>query len=224
MTVNLILSIDQAKHDGSQAMDIVELALKLREEGRPVVGVDLCGEPNKPVDRSIFRPAFQKAREEGLGVTIHFAEVPASSTRQDLEEELSWQPRRLGHVIHVPPDMRKEIIRRGIGVELCLTCNVLAGMLPSSAIVDGSRPSFVQHHFRDWWGEGGDMPLVSLGTDDVGVFGSWSSDEHWLASEHFCLSEDDLLRLSRCAMRTAFCDEATKTKVSKTMDDFDGRR
>ena len=217
MIARLILSIDQAKHDASQAMQIVDLALRLRGEGRPVVGVDLCGDPNKSVDRRIFREAFLKARQRGLGVTIHFAEVPASSTAEDLAEELSWNPKRLGHVIHVPPAVREEIKKRGIHVELCLTCNVLAGMLP----LREDRPGrWEDHHFRDWWDEGRD-PMLSLGTDDIGVFGSPSSEEHRLVGEHFGLSQKDLIHLSRNAIEGAFCEEEVRRKIRDRLAVFE---
>ncbi|ORX35368.1 hypothetical protein BD324DRAFT_582093 [Kockovaella imperatae] len=210
MTTRLILSIDQAKHDAEKAMSIVEMALGLRADGEPVVGVDLCGDPHKPVDRSIFRNAFNKAAAHDLGITVHFAEVPESSTREILEEQLSWRPQRLGHVIHVPEALRRDIQRHGIGVELCLTCNVVAGMLPS----DGS---FSDHHFRQWWG--GSSP-VSLGTDDVGVFGSLHSEEHLLASQYFQLDRKDLIELSRQAIRMAFCEPEIKASIEEKLQSF----
>jgi adenosine deaminase len=194
MKTSLILSIDQAKHSSAQAIRIVDLATRLRDEGLPVVGVDLCGDPHRTEDMTIFREAFRLAKERELGITLHFAEVPHSSSPQVLDEMLSWIPDRLGHVIHVPLEMRKEIIKRNISVELCLTCNVLAGMLPGKA-------GFEQHHFRDWWKGGA---RVSLGTDDVGVFGSMPSEEYLLAAKHFGLSRRDLVALSRGALKGAF--------------------
>lgn len=194
MRTNLILSIDQAKHTTEQAIRIVDLATTLRDEGMPVVGVDLCGDPHRTADMTIFRPAFKVAKERGLGITLHFAEVPHSSSPEVLEEMLSWQPDRLGHVIHVPPALRQVIIAREISVELCLTCNVLAGMLPDKA-------SYEQHHFQEWWKGGA---RVSLGTDDVGVFGSMPSEEYLIAATHFGLSRRDLVGLSLGALKGAF--------------------
>jgi len=198
MRTNLILSIDQAKHTADQAIHIANMASYLRDEGLPVVGVDLCGDPHRTKDMTIFRPAFALAKAAGLSVTLHFAEVPHSSTEDVLREMLSWKPDRLGHVVHVPKPMRQEIIDRQISVELCLTCNVLAGMLPDKA-------GFERHHFREWWEGGG---RVSLGTDDVGVFGSMPSEEYLLAARHFALSRKELIRLSREALKGAFGDTA----------------
>ena len=61
----MILSIDR-KNIGKEAMEVVDLAVKYRHRG--VVGVDLCGDPSRG-DVTIFREAFQRAKEEGLEVT-----------------------------------------------------------------------------------------------------------------------------------------------------------
>jgi adenosine deaminase len=215
MKVGLILSVDRVKHSQDQADHIVDLAITLKNERLPVLGVDLCGDPSKPIDIKIFQKAFNRAKENGLGLTIHFAEVPASSTTEELEQILSWQPDRLGHVIHVPQATRQEIVRRGIHVELCLTCNVLAGMLP------GHKPStdIGDHHFPSWYTTS-EKPLLSLGTDDVGVFGSNSSEEHWLAASYFDLTMMDLISISRNAMLGAFADQETKQAVWTELDTF----
>lgn len=208
MRVNLILSIDRAKHDAIQAESIVDLAIKLQRVGLPVVGVDLCGDPHPAIDIIKFSRAFNRAKQSRLGITLHFAEIPSSSSRVELEELLSWKPDRLGHVIHVPLDLRRRILDNNIGVELCLTCNVLAGMLPGEAGLDA-------HHFAWWWGQRGS---VSLGTDDVGVFGSWGSEEYRLAGEHFGLSRKDLVEVSRIAMDKAFGSKGEKARVLGILD------
>lgn len=227
MLVNLILSVDRAKHSYEQADRIVDLALRSKTAGRPVVGIDLAGDPTAPTDLASFRPSFRKAKEGGLGLTVHFAELPSKTLGEEMREMLNWNPDRLGHVIHVPLHVKEEIVKRGIGVELCLTCNVLAGMLPPRSNSSNSTPhnpltrdigqeenpasaasasrGFPDHHFGWWWTTtlGMNHP-ISLGTDDVGVFLSNSSDEHRLAAAHFQLDMDDLKDLTRRAATGAF--------------------
>ncbi|WVQ84573.1 hypothetical protein IAT38_006727 [Cryptococcus sp. DSM 104549] len=200
MTASLLLSLDRAKHSPSQAMEIAQLALQLRDAGRPVVGLDLAGDPNAPCDYASFRPAFALAREKDLPFTLHFAECPRSSSPEELEELLSWAPSRLGHAIYVPEDMRKRIAEREIGVELCLSCNVLADMLPRKN--PEVKCEFSDHHFGQWWKHS--RAVVGLGTDDVGVFGSPSSQEHFLAAKHFGLDGIELIRISWRALEGAF--------------------
>lgn len=71
-------------------------------------------------------------------------------TREELLTILSWKPNRLGHVIHVPSDIKNEILKQEIGLELCLSCNVHAKMFEGT---------FSDHHFGEWRERGG---LIAL--------------------------------------------------------------
>lgn len=139
MRTNLILSIDR-RNDLATALAVVELATKYRDQG--VVGIDLCGDP-AVVPISHLSPAFTLAKSRGLKMTIHFAEHPKSETNGELWEMLAWNPDRIGHVINVPEDVKKEIVKRGLGLELCLSCNVHAKMITGT---------YGDHHFG-WWRE-----------------------------------------------------------------------
>ena len=142
MKTNLILSIDRGNDTATDALETVNLAIAHRSKG--IVGIDLCGNPTKG-DVSIYRSAFEKARSAGLGITVHFGETASSGSKDELETLLSYHPDRLGHVIHVPDDVKEEIEKRRLGLELCMSCNVHAKM------IDGG---FLDHHFGQWrWGE-----------------------------------------------------------------------
>ena len=69
----LIVSIDRR-----MSTDVIEecvmLACTLREQGRRVVGVDLCGDPLAG-DMALLGPYLSRAQAAGLGVTLHIAEV-----------------------------------------------------------------------------------------------------------------------------------------------------
>ena len=137
MPTYLILSIDR-RNTAVQAMETVDLAIKYRSKG--VVGVDLCGDPSKG-DVSIFREAFVKAKSHDLKIALHFAEISGQGLELELNTLLSYQPHRLGHVIHVSESIKREIVRRGIGVELCVSCNVQAQM---------TEGGVGDHHFGSW--------------------------------------------------------------------------
>lgn len=74
MSVGLILSIDR-RETAEQALETAQLAISLVEEG--VVGIDLSGNPtlNK---LSAWLPALEVARQHGLKITLHAAEVCSS--------------------------------------------------------------------------------------------------------------------------------------------------
>ncbi|KAI0182520.1 hypothetical protein EV127DRAFT_56377 [Xylaria flabelliformis] len=201
--VRLILSIDR-RNTLAEAKEVVALALRFRDRG--VVGLDLCGDPTKG-DVSLFTPAFEAAREAGIKITVHFAEAECSASEAELEAIMGWMPDRLGHVIHVPENVKKQIAARaGIGLELCLSCNVQAKMIVGS---------FDAHHFGDWWHVDG--PVVVPCTDDVSVFGSPVSNEWALIQEHFHLLREDILGLARKGIDVIFGGEEQKARLREIM-------
>jgi adenosine deaminase len=201
MKTNLILSIDR-RNDLPTALSVIDLALKYRSKG--VVGIDLCGDP-AVADISIFEPAFAKAKSEGLKITVHFAEAPQSSTPKELWKLLQYEPDRIGHVINVPDDVKEEIVRRKLGLELCLSCNVHAQMITGT---------FGDHHFGYWMETG--CP-IALSTDDVGVFCSELSNEYALIAEHFGLDRKEICGLARSAIDITFADEEEKKRLRELM-------
>ena len=77
-----------------------------------------------------------------------------SGTTDELEALLDFRPDRLGHVIHVPARVKEVIVQRGLGLEMCLSCNVLAGL---------TEGGFLGHHFGEWRRSGCPVALsVSL--------------------------------------------------------------
>ena len=192
--VYLIFSIDR-KMTTEQGMEVVDLAIQYQfrsnNQGCYVVGIDLCGNPTKG-DVSVFTPAFEKAKKHNLGITAHFAEVTQYSTDAELNTILSWKPDRLGHCINVPSELKDVICSQSLGLELCLSCNVLAGL---------TTGGFENHHLKEWITR--DCP-VALSTDDVGIFGSPLSNEYLLVAEHFHLSKDEVVELSKQAAAVAF--------------------
>lgn len=71
--VGVIASLDR-RMSTETMFEIVDIAIKLKEEGLGIVGVDLCGDPTAG-DVEDFREVFGRARSAGLGVTLHIAEV-----------------------------------------------------------------------------------------------------------------------------------------------------
>lgn len=222
LQARLILSINRQNDTPTKAVEIVKLARDLRDQGEPVVGIDLSGDVYTPLRD--YSEAFGLAKQAGLPLSLHFAEVPESSSREELEALLSYDPDRLGHVIHTSPDIRARVIERRIPVELLLTCNILgemllqtetAGSLSSSRATPPTPGSdtrnladdYKRHHFEYYYKAG--QPL-SLGTDDVGVFGSTLSEEYELVSRHFELDRTALIEVSRRAVGGIF--DATETE------------
>lgn len=211
--IQLILSIDRTMTP-SQAHEIVDIASKYTSRANApstaipppsVVALDLCGNPTKG-DVSTFTSTFLRAKAFGLKLTVHFAEVPASSTEEELRTLLSWQLDRLGHAIHIPAHFKDVIKKQKLGLELCLSCNVLAEM---------TQGGFKGHHFGEWAAT--ECP-VALSTDDVGVFESSLSNEYLIASREFGLGRNEVVQLAKKAVAAAF---AGRERMERLIRDFE---
>ncbi|KAF7348062.1 Metallo-dependent hydrolase [Mycena sanguinolenta] len=119
---SLIVSLDR-RMTTRAAQECVEIAHQLKAEGRRVVGVDLCGDPQAG-DMGTFEQQFHDAKEAGLGITLHIAETPANPAEEILQL-LSYAPDRLGHATFLD-DEGKAIVRGNKAcIEICLSSNLL---------------------------------------------------------------------------------------------------
>ncbi|KAL5627256.1 hypothetical protein BROUX41_003409 [Berkeleyomyces rouxiae] len=238
MRVRLLLSLDR-RDSHADARETLDLALQHRDV---VVGIDLCGTPTVRKARALrfFDAYMAEARAAGLQLAVHFGEVrwdtvggaeAADGTDTDADTDadqasgpdredeelrimLDWGPRRLGHVVHVSEHIKQRILQQssggaaggaaGLTLEMCLSCNVHAKMVDS----------YGGHHFLEWWRAGAN---VTLGTDDVGVFGSPLSHEYRLAAQYFGLGRADVVRLARMGIEGIFGGEEEKERLRRVM-------
>ncbi|KAK4241910.1 hypothetical protein C8A03DRAFT_40743 [Achaetomium macrosporum] len=189
------------RHTPTQASQVLLLAKHFL--GRGVVGIDLGGNPAVPLHPAVGLIFEEARRVPGMGMMLHFAEAECSASDAELDMLLGWRPERIGHVIHVSDRVKRNIVRRpGIGLELCLSCNVHAGMI---------HGGFESHHFAEWWKV--EETVVVLSTDDVGVFGSPLSNEYALVARHFGLNHAEICALVRKGVDVIFGGEEEKRRL-----------
>ncbi|DBA90010.1 TPA: hypothetical protein ACH3X2_004337 [Trebouxia sp. C0005] len=197
ISTGLILSIDR-RETAAQAQETVDLAIRLGRH--QVIGIDLSGDPtlNSWHDWS---SALNKARQHGLKITLHAAEVYAP---EETEHMLQFRPDRLGHMCCLSPSLEQQLFSTKIPVELCLSSNVI------TASVKG----FPDHHFLPFYKAG--HPVV-LCTDDQGVFQTSLSKEYAIAAQAFQLTEDDLWTLVLRSVDYTFLSKAAKAELTDLM-------
>ncbi|WP_114854182.1 adenosine deaminase [Brachybacterium sp. YJGR34] len=109
--------------------DLVEIALARRGTG--VVGLDLAGpEAGFPAER--FRAQFERARAEGLHVTIHAGEADGPSS---IASALDCGAERIGHGVRLLEDVRGQelgpvaarVLREQACLEVCPSSNLQTG-------------------------------------------------------------------------------------------------
>jgi adenosine deaminase len=69
----LIVSVDRRMSD-LDVEECISLAIKMKNRGRRVVGIDVCGDPRSG-DMQSFTQHLSRAKGAGLGLTVHIAEV-----------------------------------------------------------------------------------------------------------------------------------------------------
>lgn len=123
--VRLILSMN--RHESVEIGEHV-LAAALEYRGRGVVALDLAGNegdfPAQP-----FWNLFQRAKEFGLGITIHAGEWGGAANVREAVEKLHAD--RVGHGVRAveDPELVDWLAERGIVLEVCPTSNVQSGVV-----------------------------------------------------------------------------------------------
>jgi adenosine deaminase len=188
-----ILSVAVRNYGVERAIEIAELTA-----ARPhpyVVGFSLAGDeagyPPEP-----FLDAYRIATAAGLGCTVHAGEwAGPDSVRGALELPVS----RIAHGVRAieDPALVEELARRRVTLEVCPTSNVVLGVFPT----------YEEHPFPVLRAAG--IPLT-LGSDDPPYFGASVAGEYAIAHEHFGLSEDELVGVTRTAIEASFAEPALR--------------
>lgn len=118
--------------------DPLELADALVDLAVPrpgVVGLDLAGGPLPTQDVTLvdYAPVFERARDVGLGRTVHAGEGrPADEIRMAVER---LHANRIGHgtTLLDDPAVLDLVLDRGVTIEACPTSNVHTGVIESVA-------------------------------------------------------------------------------------------
>ncbi|KAI0367476.1 Metallo-dependent hydrolase [Pilatotrama ljubarskyi] len=193
----LIVSLDR-RMDSRTAAECVECAVKLKNAGRRVVGVDLCGDP-RAGNMVEFADHFRAAKEAGLGVTLHIAEASCSQIPDcpgpETLQLLSFGPDRLGHATFLDEAAKKIVHTREMCIEICLSSNLLCKTVPT---LDA-------HHIRYYIGH--NHP-IAICTDDILPFRNSLLGEYALLMAQsplgLGLTEPEIEKIAKMGMACRF--------------------
>jgi adenosine deaminase len=164
-----------------------------------LVAVDLAGQEARYPDPGRHRAALELARAIGLHVTLHAGEWGgAAQVRRALEVD----PERIAHgpLAIEDPALVRDLVARGVWLDLCPTSNAQASIVASVA----------DHPLRRLLHAG---VRVTLSTDDLTVSDVTLSEEYTRAVERIGLTVPELWALDLAAIEAAFCDEATRERL-----------
>jgi adenosine deaminase len=187
------------------AITVHNPSLELAEKKCEVVGVDLAGFEIRETRAQYFQYDFTGVHRCGLAVTAHAGEND--------DAEGIWQAvyklhtRRIGHGLRLneAPDLKRAVIERRIGLELCPMANYqIVGFKPMNK-------SSKIYPLKSYLDEG---VLVSINTDNIGISEANISDNFLMAARmNPSLTRMDVLRLIRNGIETAFISNSFRNKI-----------
>jgi adenosine deaminase len=189
-------------HDPSANRALAETAALFRGEG--LVGWDLAGPEAAFPDPLVHADAFAAARAGGLRITLHAGEWGGSA---QVRRALAVEPDRIAHGPGAvdDPALCRELIARGVTLDLCPTSNLQAAIVRSVA----------EHPLALLQRAG---VSVSLSTDDTTVSDVTLSEEYRRAVELIGVTVPELWAIDRRALDVAFAEEAVLADLRASFD------
>jgi adenosine deaminase len=189
-------------HEPAANVTLAETASRFRDQG--LTGWDLAGPEEAFPDPRLHADAFAAARAGGLRITLHAGEWGGAA---QVRRALELDPSRIAHGPGTisDPDLCRELIDRGVALDLCPTSNVQAGIVAS----------LEEHPLARLHRAG--VP-VTLSTDDTTVSDISLTDEYVRAVERIGLTMAELWAIDRGGLDVAFADDAA---LAPLRDEFD---
>lgn len=194
--VGLIVSMN--RHEGIEIGEqVLRAAIDHQQLG--VLGIDLAGQEAVFSARP-FQSLFHRARDAGLGITVHAGEWDGAHSVRDAVEHLGAE--RVGHGIRLleDPSLIELVIERGIVLEVCPTSNVDSGVVASSA--NHPLPELYRRGLR-----------TTINTDDPLISNITLSEELTYSFEKMAFSFEEIKHQTLMAAQAAFLPNAARAAL-----------
>jgi adenosine deaminase len=165
----------------------------IRYLGRGVVGIDLAGPECPAFSMAAHAPLFRRAKDAGLGVTLHCGETGNLEELRYVVREIG--PNRIGHGIVAAKDLElmKEIVAAGITLELCPTSNLRNSMIHTVADLKRTVRTLLEHGVA-----------VTVNTDGPELYRTNVYKEQQLLFRIGAMSEEEIARCNEWAFQASF--------------------
>ena len=210
LRVGLILGVNRAPglggddetHDGARAL--VEEALRARDDGVHLVGVDLHGDEQSHPGVEPFVDAFRLAARAGLGLRAHAGEGDGPTSVRDAVDTL--RVHRVGHGVRAveDPDLLARLGQARVPLDLC----------PVSNVRTGTVSSLEAHPIRRLLNAG--IP-VTISSDDPIVFDTCVTAELALLHLAHGFSWRELGELTLHAVTASFLPSVERAALARTV-------
>ncbi len=187
-SIEIWWNLDAIRQFGpDHVMEVAQLAARYVDDGAISFGIG--GDERRGPARGLAA-AYQFAKDAGLRLTAHAGETDGPDS---IVGALEIGAERIGHGIRAAddPELMRRLRDEQIPLEVCITSNVRTGAVPTLA----------QHPVRTLFEAG---VLITLNTDDPGLFDTELANEYRVAREVFGFTEDELRQVKANAMRFRF--------------------
>jgi aminodeoxyfutalosine deaminase len=188
-----------------EAADLT-VAHALAHAGRGIVGIGLGGSENEYPPEP-FSPAFARARDGGLGSVPHAGEAEGAASVRSALKVLGANRIRHGIRALEDPGVVRDLVDRGVVLDVCPTSNVRTGVVASLAA--HPLPGLLEAGVE-----------CTINTDDPAMFGTDLGTELRTAvslgaSARACYA---------AGVHGALCDDQTRAELARIGEEFDWGR
>jgi adenosine deaminase len=196
ITVKLLVTI-RRDYDQDTASRIVDMAIHYADQS--IVGLDLAGD-EVHYSAQPFAELFNKAKDMGLGITVHAGEAAGAESVHTAIELLRAD--RIGHGVRASEDLvvMALVRERGITLEMCPTSNIQT----AAVRVITRHPLRVFHQIG--------LP-VTINTDDPSVSNTTLTDEYMVAVRDIGVTVSEIKQMILTGVRSAFLPWSEKEQL-----------
>ena len=175
----------------SQNEILLEKALRYKNRG--VVGIDIAGPSSSRFSYSQCKDLFRRARNEGLGLTVHAGEDEGHSSVREVIQYL--EPDRIGHGVRaIENEKTLQLVRdKGITLEVCPSSNLNTRVIKGVGHMKEVFRALESHHVK-----------YTINTDGPEMLMTNLRGEFDFLLRNGILDEEDVLRANRYAFANSF--------------------
>ena len=192
------LSIIQRTLPVATAENVVDFTIENKDF---FVGLDLADNEDG-FDPLIFKNCFQRAKQNGLHITVHAGESPIPNASLNVKNAIEvLGAERIGHGLQIynDPFVTNLVRKKAIPLELCVTSNWLTQAIPD----------LNSHPIRKLMEA--DVP-VTINSDDPGIFGIDLVNEYELLETQYGFTAEEFQRCNDIAAQASFIPMMKKQK------------
>lgn len=198
---------DAVRHFGpEEAARVFRKAAEMKPEFPCIVGIGIGGDERR-TSAEPFRELYAEARDAGLRLTAHAGETVGP---EGIWAALTVGAERLGHALSAihDRDLIELLVERQVPLEICVTSNLKTGCCVR----------LEDHPLRRYFDSG---LMVTLNSDDPGLFGSDLEDEYRLAEERFGFTEEHLRELAANSIEASFLPAESKVALLRRIESLE---